>query len=106
MKERQAWCNLQSKLCDPCLSALTVCVSTKMALYKYSSFPTYIFTAGIQHDTCSLSIVLMYSRATNMYNRLPQLQANFWINPEIYAKCADYGNVHQNWKAYLFSYLD
>jgi len=27
------------KLCDPCLSALRVRVRTKMALYKYSSFP-------------------------------------------------------------------
>jgi len=30
-KERQAWCCLQVKLCDPCLSALRVCVCTKMA---------------------------------------------------------------------------
>ena len=37
-KERQTWCCLQVKLCDPCLSALRVCVHTKMALYKYSSF--------------------------------------------------------------------
>jgi len=29
-------------LCDPCLSALRVCVRTKMALYKYSSF-SYLF---------------------------------------------------------------
>ena len=37
-KERQAWCCLQVKLCDPCLSAL--CAPwCKMALYKYSSFP-------------------------------------------------------------------
>jgi len=36
-KERQAWCCLQVKLCDPCLS--TLCVSwCKKALYKYSSF--------------------------------------------------------------------
>ena len=38
MKERQAWCCFQVKLCDPCLSAL--CVPwCKKALYKYSSFP-------------------------------------------------------------------
>jgi len=37
-KERQAWCCLQVKLCDPCLSALCV-PSCKKALYKYSSFP-------------------------------------------------------------------
>jgi len=37
-KERQAWCCLQVKLCDPCMSAL--CVPwCKKALYKYSSFP-------------------------------------------------------------------
>jgi len=37
-KERQAWCRLQVKLCDPCLS--TLCVPwCKKALYKYSSFP-------------------------------------------------------------------
>ena len=36
--ERQAWCCLQVKLCDPCLSAL--CVPwCKKALYKHSSFP-------------------------------------------------------------------
>ena len=37
-KERQAWCCLQVKLCDPCLSALYVPCCEK-ALYKYSSFP-------------------------------------------------------------------
>ena len=37
-KERQAWCCLQVKLCDPCLSALYVPWYEK-ALYKYSSFP-------------------------------------------------------------------
>ena len=37
-KERRAWCCLQVKLCDPCLSAL--CVPwCKKALYKCSSFP-------------------------------------------------------------------
>jgi len=37
-KERQEWCYLQVKLCDPCMSAL--CVPwCKKALYKYSSFP-------------------------------------------------------------------
>ena len=33
-KERQAWCYLQVKLCDPRLSALSV-VATIKALYKY-----------------------------------------------------------------------
>jgi len=38
---RQAWCCLQVKLCDPCLSAL--CVPwCKKAPYKYSSFPFFI----------------------------------------------------------------
>ena len=37
-KERQAWCCLEIKLCDPCLSALYVPWCEK-ALYKYSSFP-------------------------------------------------------------------
>ena len=37
-KERQAWCYLQVKLCDPCLSALSV-PWPKKAPYKYSSFP-------------------------------------------------------------------
>jgi len=41
-KEMQAWCYLQVKLCDPCLSAL--CVPwCKKALYKYSSFPFLSF---------------------------------------------------------------
>jgi len=39
-KERRAWCNLQVKLCDPCLSALRRCIK---ALYKYSSFPFFSF---------------------------------------------------------------
>ena len=44
-KERQAWCCLQVKLCDPCLSAL--CVPwCKKALYKYSSFPFVSFPFG------------------------------------------------------------
>ena len=46
----QAWCCLQVKLCDPCLSAL--CVPwCKNALYKYSSFPflSFPFTAIIHY---------------------------------------------------------
>jgi len=38
MKVWQTWCNLQVKLCDPCLSALRLCI-VQMALYKHSSFP-------------------------------------------------------------------
>ena len=44
-KERQVWCCLQVKLCDPCLSALRVCMRTKMALSKYTSFPFLSFYA-------------------------------------------------------------
>ena len=35
-RERQTWCNLQVKLCDPCLSTLQVGYLLK---YKHSSFP-------------------------------------------------------------------
>ena len=38
-KERQAWCYLQVKLCDPCLSALSVPPRRKKRYIKYSSFP-------------------------------------------------------------------
>ena len=41
-KERQAWCYLQVKLCDPRLSALSV-VATIKALYKYTSFLSFSF---------------------------------------------------------------
>ena len=52
-KERQAWCCLQVKLCDTCLSAL--CVPwCKKTLYKYSSFPflslLVLSLAGCVHD--------------------------------------------------------
>jgi len=40
-KERQAWCNLQVKLCDLCIQAL----------YKYSSFP-FFFYWGPGHSPC------------------------------------------------------
>ena len=33
-EERQAFCNLQVKLCDPCLRALRLCI-LQMALYNY-----------------------------------------------------------------------
>jgi len=38
--ERQAWCYLQVKLCDPRLCALSV-VATIKALYKYTSFLSF-----------------------------------------------------------------
>ena len=42
-KEKQAWCCLQVKLCDPRLS--TLCVPwCKKALYKYSSFPLLLLS--------------------------------------------------------------
>ena len=45
--ERQAWCYLQVKICDPCLSALYVPWCEK-ALYKYSSFPFLSFLPPVQ----------------------------------------------------------
>jgi len=48
-KERQAWCCLQVKLCNPCLSALYVPWCEK-ALYKYSSFPFFPFEQAV--DIC------------------------------------------------------
>ena len=48
-KQRQAWCCLQVKLCDPRLNALWVCMRTKMALYKYSSFPFLSLIQLLQH---------------------------------------------------------
>ena len=54
-KERQAWCCLRVKLCDPCLSALYV-PWCKKALYKYSSFPflsfpfLYLVGVGVLHS--------------------------------------------------------
>ena len=44
MKDRQAWCCLQVKLCDPCLSAFCVPWCKKaLYMYKYSSFPFLSF---------------------------------------------------------------
>ena len=45
--ERQAWCCLQVKLYDPCLSTLDVPWCEKV-LYKYSSFP-FLFLSQIRH---------------------------------------------------------
>ena len=54
-KERQAWCCLQVKLCDPRLSALYVPWCEK-ALYKYSSFPfpftVYHLCVGTLYQLC------------------------------------------------------
>jgi len=44
-KALQAWCCLQVKLCDPCLSALCVPWCEK-ALDKYSSFPFLLYVTG------------------------------------------------------------
>ena len=58
-KEMQAWCCLQVKLCDPCLSAL--CVPwCKRALYKYSSFP-FLFVCQVS-DSSICHCVLLQGR--------------------------------------------
>ena len=49
-KERQAWCYLQVKLCDPRLSALSV-VATIKALYKYTSFLSFLEAEAIVGPT-------------------------------------------------------
>ena len=47
----QAWCLLQVKLCDPCLSALKWCSSCK-ALYKCSPLPFFTqATQGLKHSS-------------------------------------------------------
>jgi len=43
---RQAWCLLQVKLCDPCLSAVKWSLPCK-ALYKCSAFFTFTFEHSI-----------------------------------------------------------
>jgi len=51
-KERQAWCCLQLKLCDPCLSALYVPWCEK-APYKYLSFPfSPVSRRSVGQDAC------------------------------------------------------
>ena len=52
-KERQAWCYLQVKLCDPCLSALSVHPWPKKVLYKYSSFPFLSLFHSREPDFCT-----------------------------------------------------
>ena len=54
-KERQAWCCLQVKLCDPCLSALCV-PGCKKALYKYSSFPFPFFVKVVRHFDATFEV--------------------------------------------------
>jgi len=53
-KERQAWCCLQVKLCDPCPSALDVPWCEK-ALYKYSSFPFPAYCKPWRRPACCSS---------------------------------------------------
>jgi len=66
-KERQAWCCLQVKLCDPCLSALDVPWCEK-ALYKCSSFPFLSTRYGCACRACfGDSLVIM----TALCNRGP-----------------------------------
>jgi len=72
-KERQAWCCLQVKLCDPCLNALRVCVCTKMALYKSSSFP-FLLLESISKTASPSVQPLLHSprqRVLNVYNEPP-----------------------------------
>ena len=66
---RQAWCCLQVKLCDPCLSAL--CVPwCKKALNKYSFFPflyqrwTCYKVQQMQNCMASLSYTITYKTST------------------------------------------
>ena len=59
-KERQAWCCLQVKLCDPRLSALSV-PWCKKALYKYSSFPFLSFYSAGRPSRCALAHILVTS---------------------------------------------
>jgi len=54
-KERQAWCNLKVKLCDPCLSALRLCI-VYMAFFL--SFP-FLYVLLEEHAWAErLSILL------------------------------------------------
>ena len=65
-KERQAWCYLQVKLCDPRLSALSV-VATIKALYKYTSFLSFYSTelGYVQH----WKMTMMSSRSEYINSR-------------------------------------
>jgi len=54
-KERQAWRYLQVKLCDPCLSALSVPPLPTKALHKYSSFP-FLACRATQHGKHRLMV--------------------------------------------------
>ena len=80
MKERQAWCCLQVKVCDPCLSALDVPWCEK-ALYKYSSF-TFLsgsFCTEFQfsgtcyatgHSCVAISVAVGHGRMTIGWNSI------------------------------------
>jgi len=80
-KERQAWCCLQVKLCDPCLSALGVCVlkwryintlllrSPTLDLYAVHLFMyCQSFLIFVLHSSeilyCSCCVILNVSRFT------------------------------------------
>jgi len=74
-KERQAWCCLQVKPCDPCLSAL--CVPwCKKALYKYSSFPFLSVTLG--WGLVSLLQICAWSAMTGSRNGKRDGAAVWW----------------------------
>jgi len=68
----QAWCCLQVKLCDPCLSAL--CVPwCKKALYKYSSFP-FLFTFD-----CIAKIVKSSTGVPQYFPKFMPISVLFWV---------------------------
>ena len=72
-KERQAWCCLQVKLCDPCLSAFRVCVRTKMVLYKYTSFSFLLLLLLLL-----LVLMMMYYQSLNLLYMFPWKYWNFF----------------------------
>jgi len=43
-EKRQAWCNLQVKLCDPCLSALRLCVCSKWRYINTLPFLSFLLS--------------------------------------------------------------
>ena len=99
-KERQAWCNLQVKLCDPCLSALWVW-HTKMALYKYSTFRFLSFSwlgsvLRIPFSALSLLVVQQAFALKNLLWMCPHvLPWEIWPSLEwLGTRCR---RLNQNW---------
>ena len=67
-KERQAWCYLQVKLCDPRLNALSV-VATIKALYKYTSFLFLSYTEMRKRTLRNYNIIKCHVQNGEKYNR-------------------------------------